>query len=72
MTKEILEQVKLGIIPDDKDLQIAINHYENLCAYLELHGDIYRLVWKDCYYTLYTLKGYKQSRSKSRKIIHQL
>lgn len=61
ISKEVLEGVRIGILTDD-ELNEALNHYRDLEKNLQCHGEIYKLVWKDVFYTLNTLEGYKKSR----------
>lgn len=67
MTKELIEQVRMGIIPKDEDLEVAIEHYKQLHESLRLHGEIYRLVWRDAHNHYRTLEGYKESRKNRKK-----
>lgn len=60
-----IEAVKIGILTDEQ-LDEAIKHYSKLESLLNCHGDLYRLVWKDVFYKLHELNGYKKSR-KDRK-----
>lgn len=62
MTKEILEQVKIGIIPSDKDLDTAIKFYQQTTDNLQLLGLEFRFAWKECYSKLNMLNEFKKSR----------
>jgi hypothetical protein len=62
MTKEILYQVEDGIIPNDKDLDIAIDFYQTTTDNLALLGEKFHLSWKECFFKLKMLQEFKTSR----------
>ena len=62
MTKEILEQVKIGIIPDNKDLDITIDFYQQTSDNLKLLGLEFHFAWKECFFKLNMLNEFKNSR----------
>lgn len=64
MTEKILEQVEVGIIPDNKDLDIAIDFYQTTTDNLRLLGKAFHLPWKECYRQLMILKEFKEARKR--------
>jgi hypothetical protein len=64
ISEETLDSVRIGILTDE-ELDEAISHYEVLEKDLKCHGELYHLVWRDVYFELMRLEGYKKSR-KSR------
>jgi hypothetical protein len=63
ITKETLEAVNNGILTDDQ-LNEAIQHYTELEKNLKCHGEAYHLVWKDAFFTLTILEGFREARKK--------
>ena len=63
ITKEILDAVNVGVLTDNQ-LSEAIKHYTELEKNLKCHGKLYHLVWKDVFYTLINLEGYKEARKR--------
>lgn len=60
--KELIQKLKDGDHITDKELDELIAHYKSLVELLDVHGEIYKLVWLDCYYYFRQLQGYKASR----------
>lgn len=66
ISKSTFDAVKNGILTDDQ-LEEAIPHFEILESFLKCHGDLYHLVWRDVFYTLFRLKEIKSQRDTEKK-----
>lgn len=62
--KDLIQKFSNGDPITDGELKLLIAHYDQLVSLLKPHGDIYRLVWLDCYHSLSRLQGYKEARKK--------
>jgi len=59
---ELLNQVRDGIIPDNTDLETAINFYKEMSEGLKCLGPNFHHSFVACLNTIQTLEGYFRSR----------
>lgn len=65
MTKEIVQKISVGGHLTDEELKVAIAFYDMMTTNLAILGPHHHFAWRECFFILDQLRGYKSARSLS-------